>query len=886
MRKRLYIVSLIVVVIQTMTVLYVPIFAKDSTINTPSPQDFISQQLDTLLPTADSLLPKTAPIKKESIKSSQKPIKQEVKTEKAVDICLELSIKNDSTNLLAQVADSSNTCKDSQDSIFAKQDAGSCDTINNNGLEYIYKGKTVPHVLSEWAFPLIIMLFAFGFPFIFNGITRLEDKFHSEELSVIITTSKTYRFYKYILVIAVSFSAIYCIGLLTPILETTWVQGAGYILKIIGTVLIVISAILFIVSTILLVRDLFLYNDATKLFEKWKDKWSIDDKDQTTTKIIFSLYDYALRQEKKELLNAVEKKLLSLVENYRNDKAPKNNKRYSLDYPEPLLWYIYSLYENTLKTSNPQYQNRVIRLYCEVVFDRTNTLDDLPRIILSDAVLVHFWKMSKVTTLYKSESAFAILWTNLADYYCFLVNHDNTIKEQENILDLCFVIGAFNYTQKAGANLEFALSYTVGYYKNEKMSFTFIDNVLYRYYHCSTDYMFAKSTGIEAYEKYRIFDYEKATKKQQIAPLTQYVVFLLLRIYNQSPDFMQFDPIALRKKLFNQYNYRLTLSVVEMIQNKTLTSMEKSVFLIRKTMSKDDIDSFSRNLMTSSIRNEHVRLLETPVSEYCRQQFEDRLKKELHVSCFDMQKLLTPPKRQVQYGFSTSGSIPISYTDDTQKSIDFSDFGQKDLVIEPIWQDSIMVMKPKATFVYASFLQSSENIFATAKIISESIYKKHVNKIGYTLLLMKKGNASWATNQEDLTKKLGSCIQDKNLIIYISSKNEPNVYAPISLLKKDKAYLYDHGQSTYNNLPIIVLNGNELDQELYDKIGSSFIALHRDELPIISPPKNINDLGSYTLSYDDYKGMEEAMLKISISLETTLIYQKNVCKFIRYKNSK
>ena len=122
-----------------------------------------------------------------------------------------------------------------------------------------------------------------------------------------------------------------------------------------------------------------------------------------------------------------------------------------------------------------------------------------------------------------------------------------------------------------------------------------------------------------------------------------------------------------------------------------------------------------------------------------------------------------------------------------------------------------------------------------------------------------------------------------NIWIAKSSKEESNIYEQIEPLKRDRAYNYDHGQSTYNNIPIIIIDGNELEPELYSKISSTFTALRKDELPEISPNKPINDLLSYRLEYENYKDIDAAKLKISTFLEAKLTYHKNICKFIRYK---
>ena len=811
----------------------------------------------------DSVVAKPEPKKRKSAETQLKTNQQRVENKKTIDSSLKLSLKKDTTDLQAQ------------DSVQVAANPDSVNLATPNISEdqiHEYVDKEVPEVLSEWVFPLIITLFAFGFPFIFSVITRIEDKYNSDDISSSITNLCEYKNYKCSLYVSLSMAFAFCIMLIFRNVSA----DVHYALIIVAG----LSSIWLVFTTFRLIYKLFQYNDPTKLFNLHREQGGSLE---SPKKEILSLYRYALKNDMKDLMESIESYLMQQVNDFRIHNAGKDSK---ISYPSNLLGDLYSSYDIAIKTNNKLLQEKIANLLCMILFESQPSVNNLS--ILSDEMIPSLWKFVKQSIIEKANRPFETLWNHLVLYYKNidrLSELGTYVKEKEDLLDFYYIIGACCYFYNEYYCLELVIASDMDSDGFEDISYNHVEDILYRYYRTTNDYKFVKVKFGDVYKMYPIID-TKVRKELLISPIAQYTSFLIHRLYNKSPYYLQFNPIVLLTRLFGELPGRFksqnTLFEALGVQKKIESSAELDVN-IKKTMTEDDIKKINQNIAANTISKEYERLRTISRSPFWENEFLQRFSTEIKVMNFVLRKIFGERKSMINNNFrlSSTSADKNKYSEDAG----IRQNGTKIPEIEGMPYVEIMgkdvpVICPKENFVYSTYVQASDDVYATAKKLAKSLTKLLINKHAEAFLKMKNGNAKWISETTELTDLFKDIKERDTILFYISAKNEKaEKDMPFS---DDKVFTHNRGKVYLNGVQIHIINGVYLESSMYSSLKQSFIAISRKDL-IAVLNNNIWDYESYNIAYDDFEISDQPMLRICANINLKLYYKENAYKLIRYK---
>ena len=734
----------------------------------------------------------------------------------------------------------------------------------------------VPQVLSEWVFPLVIMLFAFGFPLILDFITRIENKYNIEAISI--AQSGAYKWYIWTLGIAISLSIIFCILLFVcqsgTIILSTLRSGIAIITFIASLILIIVS--------FLLVKEMFIYNDVNALKKKKKNALEKDFCSKDNIQIMLAIYDYAVKHENNDLLNNIEIFIKAQIDKYRKkaNNLSKINSRKEIEYPDYLLEGLFSIYKNLLNDNISTQQNRLVQFICYVLFEKSEKIGVLPKTIISDSSLKYFWHVVKSTIDKKNSVAFSILWSNVSNYYKQLNSQTNNLSaqlRQEKVMieNMCFMIGAYSYRNKAFNNLQLILVPDLN--KSEKLSLTHIEDILLQYYRCTGDFSTKVSdvyASFDEYKKYAIIEMSGASKKQQIEPLSLYASYLIHRIYAKGPYFLQFDPIKFVKELLwtEQKTFRPTYNLRDALLNINTDAINNSLttdLKIDHLMSEDEVKTLWGNLVMQTEQQENIRLYHTPISKYWEEEFKKRFNIEWSVLSREPKNLCDIHETEkVDNVFSTTDTYNTSKQLVVQNEISFSD-------------NLFTSLCPKKHFVYATYTYADDNQYGIAKKMAIMAAKDLRSKMADILIEMKEKQHVWCKTREKLLEKMEALTNNNqcSAIVYVPLKKDSEKVVESLLKGENYTSLGPFSTAYYNKVPIYIIPGKELSKEQYKSLKKSFIIIPKDNIPTYTYSKDETNI-EYYIQYSDQLINGEAKLSISIKFNAKLKYKQNTAKVI------
>ena len=179
------------------------------------------------------------------------------------------------------------------------------------------------------AIPLIVALFAFSFPFIFNEVNRINDKYESKEIADLLRSSFVYKAYFQINIISIAVLFIY--GLSSLILEEAMRETALHF----GNWILLIVAGIYSYVIFLFVKTCLAFNKPAKVIDFIDKEFKKTEKRNKyryeISLLLFKISDFYKNEETKDLK-------LKIIR-WRNSYIVENNKILYIEHLKALGYY-------------------------------------------------------------------------------------------------------------------------------------------------------------------------------------------------------------------------------------------------------------------------------------------------------------------------------------------------------------------------------------------------------------------------------------------------------------------------------------------------------------------------------------------------------------------
>lgn len=284
-------------------------------------------------------------------------------------------------------------------------------------------------VISSFAIPMVIAIFAFAFPLLFQTASRIDDKYNSTLLIKVFRKDKICKWFIFTLIIALVCCCIW--GLQMPRC-VNFGKELNVIIDNSALILLFVSTIILIVFTITIMWLMYVYYMPKLLFERLKKKY--DNSTNSDKSMLFmaisKLMHYAIKKSDSELSFSTLQFYFDEFKAYREDK-----KNEICTYPEEFYRIINET--NELVYMEPKKETS---FFNESVMLGL-LIDEYQGTILSEETYREIWKGMRQALYYNREDFIVAYWRKAHQYMNFCLGYINTQYDER-----------FNVTNQANIN--------------------------------------------------------------------------------------------------------------------------------------------------------------------------------------------------------------------------------------------------------------------------------------------------------------------------------------------------------------------------------------------------------------------------------------------------
>lgn len=262
------------------------------------------------------------------------------------------------------------------------------------------------NVISSFAIPMVIAIFALAFPLLFQTASRIDDKYDSTLLIKVFRKDWICKWFIYTLL-----GALICCGLW--ILQLPRLIDCGEIINILidnsALILLLVSTIVLIVMTILSMRLMYIYYMPDKLLERLIEQYhSALGKDkkiyfEAISKILF----YSIKKEGEHLARQLQDFYCEEFISCRKDKENK-----IIEYPD----YFYDVMFDANECLC-QRERKSISWYNSSFYDFF--IDEFQHTIISEKTFSFVWKCLRQSIFYQKDEFIFSYWCSAHQYMIF-----------------------------------------------------------------------------------------------------------------------------------------------------------------------------------------------------------------------------------------------------------------------------------------------------------------------------------------------------------------------------------------------------------------------------------------------------------------------------------
>lgn len=261
-------------------------------------------------------------------------------------------------------------------------------------------------VISEFAIPMVIAIFALAFPLLFQTASRIDDKYNSTLLIKVFRKDRICKWFIYTLL-----GALICCGLW--ILQLPRLIDCGEFINILidnsALILLLVSTFVLVVMTICSMWLMYVYYMPDKLLERLIEQYhSAQTKDkkiyfEAISKILF----YSIKKEGEPLARQLQ---LFYCKEFISCREDKENK--IIEYPDFFYDVVFDANECLC-----QRERKSISWYHDSFYDFF--IDEFQHTVISDKTFSFIWKCLRQSVFYQKDEFIFSYWRKAHQYMNF-----------------------------------------------------------------------------------------------------------------------------------------------------------------------------------------------------------------------------------------------------------------------------------------------------------------------------------------------------------------------------------------------------------------------------------------------------------------------------------
>ena len=262
-------------------------------------------------------------------------------------------------------------------------------------------------IISEFAIPMVIAIFALAFPLLFQTASRIDDKYNSTLLIKVFHKDCICKWFIYSLL-----SALFCCVLW--VLQLPRLIDCGEIINILidnsALILLVVSTVVLVVMTICSMWLMYIYYIPDKLLERLNKQYhkvnSLQEKAlyfEAISKILF----YSIKKEGEPLARQLQELYWNEFISYRKDKE-----NVIIEYPEYFYDVMFDANECLCRR-----ERKSISWYNGSFYDFF--IDEFQHTVISDKTFSFIWKCLRQSAFYQKDEFIFSYWCKAHQYMNF-----------------------------------------------------------------------------------------------------------------------------------------------------------------------------------------------------------------------------------------------------------------------------------------------------------------------------------------------------------------------------------------------------------------------------------------------------------------------------------
>lgn len=266
-------------------------------------------------------------------------------------------------------------------------------------------------IVGSFAIPMIIAIFAFAFPLLFQIASRIDDKYNSTLLIKVFRKDWICKWFISILICALICSILWVLQIPRYV---DWGKTVNNLIDNSALILLVLSTLTLVVLTIGVMQLTYIYYMPNKLLVRLIKQYSSASQHselyfEAISKILF----YSIKKEGEPLARQLQEFYWEEITSFR-----KGKENTIIDYPD----YVY----NVLFDANErlcQRERKSISLYNSSFYDLF--IDEYQHTIISEKTFKFIWKCLYQSVFYKKDEFIISYWHKAHQYMNFWLNKIN-----------------------------------------------------------------------------------------------------------------------------------------------------------------------------------------------------------------------------------------------------------------------------------------------------------------------------------------------------------------------------------------------------------------------------------------------------------------------------
>lgn len=266
------------------------------------------------------------------------------------------------------------------------------------------------NIISEFATPMVIAIFALAFPLLFQTASRIDDKYNSTLLIKVFRKDWICKWFIYTL-----WSALICCGLW--ILQLPRLIDCGEVINAIidnsALILLLVSTVVLVVTTICSIWLMYVYYMPDKLLGRLITQYHRDKEKKLYFEAISKILFYSIKKEGEPLARQLQEFYWNEFISYR--KGKENN---AIDYPDYFYNVMFDANECLCRS-----ERKSISWYNSSFYDFF--IDEFQHTIISDETFRFIWKCLRQSLYYQKDEFIFSYWQKAHQYMNFWLGHIN-----------------------------------------------------------------------------------------------------------------------------------------------------------------------------------------------------------------------------------------------------------------------------------------------------------------------------------------------------------------------------------------------------------------------------------------------------------------------------